>query len=499
MRIRTIFSGIHRILGLLLCALFLMWFVSGIVMIYHGFPRASQEYKIARQQPLGQLSISMDSLYHLAPDSVKLQSMSIEMRFDRPIIRFSGKGIPGPFYIDSIEPIEAFDENVRTQIIQLWCDAPVLRIDTLQQVDQWIPFGRLNEEMPVYKYHFADEAKHQLYMTSRDGRVLQFTDKESRFWAWLGAIPHWVYFTSLRQHQTLWIESVKWAAGIGCIMCLVGIGLALAVYFKKTASGQFHIPYKKRWIRWHFISGLAFGLFAITFAFSGMMSLMDIPDWLKKKPKGKVEQRTSPRFFRNAPMLPIDTYQLDYRKLLSDATIDSIKSITWSSWNEYPYYKVRTNQEKLNIDASDSTRIAPFHLTEEMICADIQRQLGDSAVWKIDLLTQEDEDYFGRKKERVPLPVYRVIVEDELHTRFYYHPETLMQRRIDDNSRTRSFLYGGLHSLHIKFLTDRPVLWNIVMYVLLLGGTFLSLTGVVLSVKWIIRKINKTLNKKKNE
>ena len=195
-------------------------------------------------------------------------------------------------------------------------------------------------------------------------------------------------------------------------------------------------------------------------------------------------------------MLPIDTYQLDYRKLLSDATIDSIKSITWSSWNEYPYYKVRTNQETLNIDASDSTRIAPFHLTEEMICADIQRQLGDSAVWKIDLLTQEDEDYFGRKKERVPLPVYRVIVEDELHTRFYYHPETLMQRRIDDNSRTRSFLYGGLHSLHIKFLTDRPVLWNIVMYVLLLGGTFLSLTGVVLSVKWIIRKINKTLNKK---
>ena len=176
MRIRTIFSGIHRILGLLLCALFLMWFVSGIVMIYHGFPRASQEYKIARQQPLGQLSISMDSLYHLAPDSVKLQSMSIEMRFDRPIIRFSGKGIPGPFYIDSIEPIEAFDENVRTQIIQLWCDAPVLRIDTLQQVDQWIPFGRLNEEMPVYKYHFSDEAKHQLYMTSRDGRVLQFTD-----------------------------------------------------------------------------------------------------------------------------------------------------------------------------------------------------------------------------------------------------------------------------------------------------------------------------------
>jgi len=33
---------IHRVLGTLLSVLFLMWFVSGIVMIYHGFPSAGR-------------------------------------------------------------------------------------------------------------------------------------------------------------------------------------------------------------------------------------------------------------------------------------------------------------------------------------------------------------------------------------------------------------------------------------------------------------------------
>ena len=95
------------------------------------------------------------------------------------------------------------------------------------------------------------------------------------------------------------------------------------------------------------------------------------------------------------------------------------------------------------------------------------------------------------KKERNPLPVYRVIVDDDMHTHLYYDPENISQRRIDDDGRTRRFLYSGLHSLNIKYLTDRPILWNIVMFTLMIGGTFLSLTGVVLSVKWILRKIKK--------
>ena len=43
------------------------------------------------------------------------------------------------------------------------------------------------------------------------------------------------------------------------------------------------------------------------------------------------------------------------------------------------------------------------------------------------------------------------------------------------------------------------MLWNIVMYALMLGGTVLSVTGVVLSVKWIVRGIRKLFRKKQTK
>ena len=44
------------ILGIILCILCFSWFISGIVMIYHSFPRVSQEERFARQQALGTAS-----------------------------------------------------------------------------------------------------------------------------------------------------------------------------------------------------------------------------------------------------------------------------------------------------------------------------------------------------------------------------------------------------------------------------------------------------------
>ncbi len=39
--ITKLMYSIHRILGTLLCILFLMWFLSAFVMMYHRFPRVS--------------------------------------------------------------------------------------------------------------------------------------------------------------------------------------------------------------------------------------------------------------------------------------------------------------------------------------------------------------------------------------------------------------------------------------------------------------------------
>lgn len=59
------------------------------------------------------------------------------------------------------------------------------------------------------------------------------------------------------------------------------------------------------------------------------------------------------------------------------------------------------------------------------------------------------------------------------------------------------WLYLKPHTLDFKFLTDRPWLWNIVMYTLMLGGTALSVTGVVLSVRWLLRGLRRLSRKRR--
>ena len=499
---KRILVYVHKVLGLLLSLLFLMWFTSGIVMIYHSFPRASQQDGIRARQVLTDSLPAVETILACVPDSIRLQSLSIEMYLDRPVALLQGKDFRQTLYLDTFKPMaEKPDWTTIDRLARQWCDAPVARIDSLWKVDQWIPHGRLKSEFPIYKYFFDDPEKHELYISSQSGRILQFTDKNSRFWAWLGAIPHWVYFTTLRQNQPLWINFVKWTSGIGCIMVLVG--MILGIYYTVRNRRKGISPYKKKWFRWHHISGLFFGLFAITFAFSGLMSLTSLPDWMQRKPQAQQPQQAQelptrpPRGGgRPAGMPPIGAFRLDYHDAL--ASVENPKGIRWANWEKYPYYEIITDEGNTLIDARQTEEITVIRLTESMVRESVTAMHGPDAAYTLELIHEYDKDYFGKAKRNLPLPVYRVIMhDDEMHTRYYYNPETLSRQTVNYNSRVKRFLYQGLHSLQIKFLTDRPVLWNIVMYTLLIGGTFLSLTGVVLSARWLVRKIKKGFRKLK--
>ena len=66
---------------------------------------------------------------------------------------------------------------------------------------------------------------------------------------------------------------------------------------------------------------------------------------------------------------------------------------------------------------------------------------------------------------------------------------------MDDDRRTRDWLYHKLHTLDFKFLTDRPWLWYIVIYTLMIGGAVLSVTGFLLGMQWLARGIRRLSGK----
>ena len=139
-------------------------------------------------------------------------------------------------YADSLQVVGKPDFNEICRIAGQLGGSVAYRVDSLNRLDQWIPFGYLTKEFPIYKFSFEDDARQEMYISSKSGKVLQWTDRNSRFWAWLGAIPHWVYFTSLRQNQALWINFMIWASGLGAIMCFSGLWIGIWVFWKNRKT-----------------------------------------------------------------------------------------------------------------------------------------------------------------------------------------------------------------------------------------------------------------------
>lgn len=149
-------KNLHKILGLPLSILFFLWFASGIVMIYHSFPRASQEKRIVNLQSLPDKLPDLRLLSETLSDTVRLQSLTLEMHDNRPVLILRGKNVPDKVYADSLIPMKPYNIGEIGKIVTQWCTAPVLRVDTVYEPDQWIPFGRPKEAFPIYKYIFTE-------------------------------------------------------------------------------------------------------------------------------------------------------------------------------------------------------------------------------------------------------------------------------------------------------------------------------------------------------
>ena len=145
------------------------------------------------------------------------------------------------------------------------------------------------------------------------------------------------------------------------------------------------------------------------------------------------------------------------------------------------------------LDASADT-IRPFHITEEMIFAAVKRLAGDSTNYTITKMNEYDNYYLSRRHP-LPLPVYKVTFDNKVKDCYYYNLESFRPVHYDTNGRWKRWLYRGLHTLDFKFLVERPVLWTVVIWTLLLGGAVVSFTGIVLSVKYIIRLIKSRIKR----
>lgn len=237
-------------------------------------------------------------------------------------------------------------------------------------------------------------------------------------------------------------------------------------------------PYRKTIWKWHHLTGLIFGIFVFTFVFSGMMSLANLPDWLVKVHNPEIRSR----IYKPIPIQP-ENYNMDYRTLLKEYE-GQIKRIEWSHFGTIPYYKTIMGDQPLFFHAAD-TLPRKLSLQEKDILFYIEKIHPEEK--EIQLMTAYD-NYYLSLTGQLPLPVYKVKVNDPDRSIYYIDPASASVRYFNKKQRAHHWTYQAMHSFKIKFLAERPLLWNILMWTTMLGGTLVSITGVCLGLRYLRRK-----------
>ena len=480
---------VHRWLGVALCVLFLLWFPSGIVMMYWQYPEVTTRDRVERSPSLDVSAIALTPGEAFAklgadppPTGVRLDT------FDgRPVYEFRNEDDQLMLFADTGEvPPEEITPDSMLREASRWSGRPAAgaRVDAVTEVDQWT-ISNFRSASPITKYSWPDGQ--EVYVSGNTGDVVQATTRATRTWAYLGAIPHWFYFTPLRKHGPTWNRVVVWSSGIGTGAAVLGMVIAIWMYSPSKRyrhdGAPTSIPYRGQ-KRLHTIFGLVFGLGAVTWAFSGMLSMEPFP-----LSGGGEEGPAVPQF--RGPVRFADIAGADPRSVLAQLPAGRVKALEFTSFGGTPMYIA-------SLDGGE-TRVVPLQgapqpeFDRDRIIEMVRRQAGRYAPAEVRVMDQYDRYYLDRKRQ-APLPVILVRYTDPEQTRIYIDPKTA---RVVTGYRSgdwkERWLYHGLHSLNFPWLYNYRPLWDIVVITFMVGGTALCVTSLILAWRVLGRKLRAVL------
>ena len=490
---------IHRWLGIALCVVFLLWFPSGIGMMYWSYPDVSRDDRLERSPALDASKVKLSPAEALKVLGVDDDSGAIRLNtFDgRPAYRIGGFGGQSIVYADTGEEQLAVPMDMVHRAAAAWTGQRVetATVEEMTDVDQWTVQTRLRDLQPLYKFSFPDGQ--QVYISANTGEVEQYTTTGSRWGAYVGAIPHWLYFTPLRKHGAEWSTIVIWSSGIGTGSAILGIVVGVWMYSPskkyRNAGAPTSIPYRGQ-KRWHTLFGLIFGLGAATWAFSGMLSMDPFPRRTNRATNGGAQiargVTADPDSIRAALRgeMSLGAFARKHPKdALAELAGHQVKELQLTSFMGAPGYLATLADGTTRIVPVDGEPITGF--TPERITDVVKKAAGEGGLTEITTIDQYDMYYLDRRRER-PLPVVLARLNDAEKTRLYIDPKTsrLVGTYSSSNWMSR-WLYHGLHSLDFPWLYNYRPLWDIVVITFMVGGTALCVTSLVLAWRVLGRKV----------
>lgn len=472
---------VHRWLGVAGCLLFLVWFVSGIAMIYVRMPVLTVEETLAQAAAIDATAIQVAPAAAAVVAGADAET-PIEMRMlgSRPVYRFGRDGLAGVVFADTGERLTAVTagdaEAAARQFVKGKAAATVA---ALTAADQWTL--QLRPHFPLYRVAFDDRPGTAVYVSRRTGALVLDTTRRERFWAYVGPVAHWLYLPVLRRHGEVWTQVIVWTSAAGCLLCVSGLAAGiwrLSIRRRYTIRRQASATPYDGWLRWHHYSGLLFGLVALTWTFSGLLSMDPFPQ-LSSEGITSSQRRS----VAGVPP-PLATITVGaVRDAVQSARVDreAPRALRLLAFGGRWYWRSSTT-------VPASARLLPAEAPAGRSFEAFPRAAIESAAVtaapggaraELTWLTAHDEYYYARR-EALPLPVLRARYADADATWAYLDPaQGTLVRVVRRPDRWNRWLYNGLHSLDPAWLRNRRPWWDVVVVLLLLGGGAGVMTSLI--------------------
>lgn len=448
---------VHRWIGIATCLLLAMWFVSGAVMMYVPFPSLTEEERLAGLRPVDWANVHGPA----SPDTWLQQGPDGPLWLGEQT-RSATQGLPLPTTDAAAARREAAafgHANVRSA--------------SLIERDQWTVAGSYDRYRPLWKVTLDRPDGLVLYVSGKTGSVVLDTHRTERFWNWLGAVPHWIYLTVLRQDQPLWRQVILWTSGAGIVGVVSGmwIGVLRVRLRRRRYKGGRVSPYRG-WQWWHHVFGLLGGTAMTLWIVSGWLSV-DPNRWFADKGPGDAALA---RYTAQGSAPPID-----WRAIGQRPEADTVKRARLIWTDGMPLLVLaRTSgtASVLNARTLETIALDPAHLVQAA-----RRILPHAGVIRTEWLTQPDT-YWYKAKGTVELPVLRIRFDDPAQTWITISPrtgeilETQSARR-----RLYRWLFDGIHRWDFNGLITRRPLWDAWMALWLAMGTIGAISGIVIGVR----------------
>lgn len=333
-RVKRWFMLTHRWLGVGMCVLFFLWFLSGMVMMYAGHPKLSYQERLDHLPPLdlqAALLSPAEALRTAGLDThAPTEALSLAntragqpiyvLREDRrtfiAIDAKTGQRVPPTDRETALASAQVYWEHSPSYPAGQKANAPGSTLQYLGTIneDAHTHSHAMNGHRPLHLVKLPDEHDTLLYISGTTGEVVRDAPQPERALNYLGSWLHWLY--AFRDTAIDWTNLIIILSVIGTITGLTGLVSGIIRWrFAGTYRSGSHSPFPVGAMRWHHILGMAFAVTTITFVFSGLMSMAPWGIFDSEEspidPEAISSQRIKPYRARATPQLLLKSVSVD--------------------------------------------------------------------------------------------------------------------------------------------------------------------------------------------